>query len=592
MSFLHFLKRSYLLGTVFVLCATILLSGCQQTPPQNYISALTSKKGVQLERFLPNETIFFLRAGINNETEKNNLTRLLQYFPQEDLQNFSGFIESSFNEYFNNENLNFTKDIMPALGSDAQLVASIVDISPKQVDVMQIIDTSILVFIPLAETENFAKVLETGLTKDGFKKTTYAGIPLYEKNEPVTYVALYQDVLMVSNIELGIKAALDRISQNQTSLLQNKNYQKAVSTMNSGIGFVYVDTPVFTKKIMKINTNMNTQTESSSQQNAAPKIYSNIIDTEALKISAENDGIRISGTAYINEQKAKEWSIDPQQLPSSPAYLYKKILAEKVLYYLEGYNLKKIAALNWPIYEQIEGFQDGIQTIKFILAFQGIDVEKDILSFMDKGFALTIRGGFWVIPGIDIYVDAESNPESAKKVIEKLHSSITTFLQNAANSTDETQLSDFLVNEKISDYNYRLRIDFSKIPPEQRALAPEEIINNGLQINYGINKDNLLYINSIPSTSTKTIADDETFKKSLQNLTKTNGIGYINPGQITEYLGIIQTEMEKEGSLTAERKTIFEKVIAYISPFKSIIFSSGEVQGAEITMEGFIHIAK
>lgn len=603
MSFLSLFQRSYFLGTIFTLCGLFLLSGCQQAPDQSYTSVLVSKKGIEVERFLPTETIFFVKAGASSESQQKNLQQLLQHFPQEDQKALWDSIATSFNEYFKNENLTFEKDVLPAVGDNIQAAMAITKITVEQGEeeyVKKSVPMDMLVFIPLVEAEQFAKVLDSALIQSGFEKTQYNNVPLYGKNKESsseTYMALYEDILVIGNNKSEIQAALDRVSKKETSLIEQENYQKTVTALKDSIGIMYMDMPIFIKEMRKISTYQSMyQTGNTTQQMVTPA-YTEIIKSEAISISAENDGLRFYGKALINEEKAKELHIDPQDLASGAAYLYKKIPAEKVIYYGEAYNIKKVLELNATAYEQMEGFKEGLQNLKFFLALQGIDAEKDLLAFMDKGFAFVIREGYWLVPGIDLYIDAGSQPEGAEKVMEKIHNAINTYFlnQNAADPVEELQpkLSEMFLNEKVSDNNYRFSFNFSKIPSEELTTIPKEIVEKGIQITYGVNNDNLLYISFIPATTTKTLADDETFKKA-QEFVKgmENGIGYINPGEISRYLNLVQIMIEEKGPMPPETKTVFEKAKAYLTPFKSLIFASGAVKGSEMEIGGFLHIAK
>lgn len=602
MFFARSTRRSLYLGIFLSISGFLVLSGCQQTQnqvPANYVSALTSQKGVQVERFLPQDTVFFIKGGTTNEIQQKNLQQVLQNFPQEDLNMLSTFIGSGFDQQFSGENITFQKDVLPALGKNIQ--AAVAFLNWKQDNTMQTVETSMMIFVPLAETEKFSQVLDTGLKKDGYTVSQYNNINLYSKeastegyvatNEPSqTYITLYQDVLIVANNKTDLQSALDRMSTKGPSFIEEAKYQKALTSMNDGLGFMFIDTPVLLKEIR--NVAAANQTTSSSQQNLLPTSYADIIDSEMINISADNNGFKLLGKVYLNEAKAKELNISIQDFPSEPAYLYKKIPAENVAYFAEIYNLKKILETSGAVYQQMEGFKEVTENIKFSLALLGIDAEKDLLAFMDKGFAMVVRDGYWLIPGVDIYFDASSQPDGAKKVMTKFHDIID---QNLIKTIEQNQptMANVITNKEVSPNHYRFAIDFTKLPPKETATIPKEMIEKGLSIEYGVNDNNLAYISLLPTTSTKTIADDESFKKAQTFIQDAgNGVSYFNPQALLNYINLYMAMVEEKGTLPLEVKVIAEKAKAYISPIKSIIFSSGKLSNNETQFSGYIYISK
>jgi hypothetical protein len=238
------------------------------------------------------------------------------------------------------------------------------------------------------------------------------------------------------------------------------------------------------------------------------------------------------------------------------------------------------------IYKDLKGFDKVSKSINDGLLNVGIDPEKDLLSFLDKGFAFEVSDGGAMIPSVAFYIDAGSNPDGAKKVLSKIYDTV----QQALSQNKDQDAAKMIKHEKKEEgggLKYTLDVNLK---------AAEDTGNNPFDsfgIGYGLNADNLLYfgLNMSDKEGQKTLDQNPEFIKAKNHISGFDvGLGYFETAPLIAYADRMVDYLGRNGTMSQQDKDIYARIKKYIMPVKSIIFSSSRFSGDLAEMRGFVRI--
>jgi hypothetical protein len=236
-----------------------------------------------------------------------------------------------------------------------------------------------------------------------------------------------------------------------------------------------------------------------------------IIDHQTLVVRAEDTGLQFQAFVNANKSKAKEADISFDQIPHAAPYLFEEVPSADLLGYFESFGLKQALqeAEKLGSGDTLTALRDNARS------YLGMDFDEDILSFLDKGYALALHAnGEGLFPGITVYVDVSSNPEKAKELMDKMDGQLSGLI-----AVFEASLPGAFVKDTV-DINgetlTRIRIDLSAIPRGEDSPLPAAITDSPIALIYGIEGERLILSTaSVWEASDSTMISDSSLYQNL-----------------------------------------------------------------------------
>lgn len=537
------LIKALLLAAIF----SIFLTGC--TSKLELHDSEKSQQGVELENYLPTDTVLSFSINMNDEGQKNDFNTLIANFPQE---NSTKFIEGLFEELEME-----TEDLFPMFGDSARAIIAMSINSENQDD-----DPNIYLAATIEDQTKLETLLETWEKSEQFNEV------IYDNDDEDFYIAIYKDTVLLTNKKQLRLESLRRMKNNEESLLSNEMFKKAYEKMQKPyIASFYINYENYFEFITTLE-----ETE------VYPvKLKENFDLAILMAIYAENDGFKlISLPAYSGE-----FNIEYHE-----PYLYNGIPGDNVIVYMESYGLKQaFEEVFEKMYEFDEDTSKELRKAELLIKKTvDLDLREDILSFMDKGFAFVLQQNNTMIPAISIYVDASSNPESAQKVIDLLDAAMQQaydgMIAEASSNVDINRLLTKDVVEIGKSEIHKMSFDFSTMTEEELLAAglPSGLFTEPIEIYYGLTVNNYLLISTytgldVDFGEVKTIGDNteiiaarEMFKDYPYNLS------YVSVDKAFEYVDVLFESMEKvQGPMDDKTREAYELVKSFLAPIKYMI---------------------
>ncbi|MEZ4087328.1 MAG: DUF3352 domain-containing protein [Candidatus Gracilibacteria bacterium] len=574
--------RKYSFIFVISLCAMAILGGCQTQEQGDMPSMLETAEGVKAESFFPEDTVMAMKFGTDSSDQKENLDRLKTFFPQDGLNFVMEELARDFNADFEGSGVTFEDDLLPALGDESEVFLGFFgNFSAEE-------EPNILVVLSLAQPEKFVEWMSTEVENGQGSMQPYKDYEIYSGPESDSYIVHYKDVLVVGDSLENLTAALDRADTGAISLLSNAGYQRGLETVGDGVAFFYID-PSFSADVLKSDT-------AAMEEMGDMESFINVLeafDGEMFTFIAEPEGLRIKGTVYGDAEKWEELK-NIANFDVMQSYLYKEVPGDGIVMYSEGSGLKKSFNVLGEFYGSIEGYQEGMNQLKAALVSQGLDLEDDILSFMDKGYAFALYDQGGIIPGFGIFIDAGSNRDGALKTMGVIAQNIEVGLQSLPPEAEGVIV--FEKNEEGSEY--RLSVDFSALPEEEAVGIPPQIAGENIEFHFGVNDDDLAYfaLYSGFDEDWGTVAENEAFTSALDMIPGYDrSVGYFDIDGIMGYVDrVMRFAMVMEGGSEedVDAMTEYQMVREYLAPMKSLVMGGAKAGDSSVELEGFVTIGE
>jgi len=562
---------------LFALVAVFVISGCQQKSDMNQPSVFISPEGVKAEVFVDPSAFMMFKFGTSDATQRQNLDNLGSYFPGDGFDMLMKEVTSEFDEDFAEHGVTFEEDLLPAVGENFQLMVSFSGA------VSETEDPALTAVLSVADPAAFENWLTKAVGDGNGAVQNYKSHKIYINPDKGTHVVFYKDVIVATNRMSEMRNALERAEGSVDSLLQNASYQKGLAQMPDAIGLFYIDPSVIYEQMQ----NNSLQTEEMKEQLGEMADILKAIDGEIFAFTAEPDGIRMHGLVYGDPEK---WEALQGflALDMDPIYLYEQVPGEGTMLYSESFNAKENLNTTFAMYKNMPEFDEMMQVLDDALAEVDLDFKDDILSFMDRGLAYSLRDTGSIIPSIGFYVDARSNREGAEKVMNVIFESIVDALSS------DPELESFISHKKFSTKggdSSSLVLDISSAPDVDDI--PKDLLQLKPAFNYGVNADGLAFFEIVvKDDGGAPLAQNSSFKRSLDNLKGYEyGVAYLDVEQFMTYVNrVVDFAMGLEGG-SADDLVEYEIFKSYVSPVKSIIFASKKPEVGQVQMQGFIEIS-
>ncbi|MCD6109498.1 DUF3352 domain-containing protein, partial [bacterium] len=546
------------LFTVFTFMAT----GCFGPAKVNLSNNEKSAQGVAIENYLPQDTIMMGSISTQDKNQRENLQKLLGYFPKEEAKTLWESLTKELGPKLKEANITYEDDLAPLFDDNFRITLGLKE--DKQ--------TTYIAFT-LADTKKANALIEKTLNKDNKESLTKGeafGSTIIDDEKGKIYMALYKDTFLLTNSKESRDSALKRIVKNEPSILSDKNFKEAYNRLpkpNLGIGYINM------KQLLNI------MYDSKKGQPLNKNQLANTVLGEAFALTAEQDGLRINASVSF-DKNAKEFTSFKYIKP----YMYKKIPGEKLIMYSESAGLKDIINLEMELLGKEKDVKENFAEMKETLKKTfNLDFDNDILSWMDKGFALVIQQNDMIIPAISVYIDASSNPEGAKKVLSLIDNgmqqAVESMLQNAPEGLDATKI---IKKDTVKFGNSSInRVSF-----DVTGLSDEELLNAGLpsgifvkpvEIYYGLTDDDYFLFSTYSGldmdfTNTKTVMNNEIIKDAGKYIKDYEyQLSYISLDKAISYADNFIGYMQKIQGPNENIENGFNKVKKYLSPIKYIV---------------------
>ena len=535
-----------------------------------------------MESAFPSDTMILFKFGVNDVAAKEALQKLVTFLPGDLNKGLLSVVAQWFIESFPGAD-GPEEDFIGAIGEDSGFMFGISGNigAPSDPDMALAMVVSDAGFI-----ESFMK--KSVLLGSGFAER-YGIFKIYDGIDGNSFVAVYKDIVILTNGIESMHEVLDRLALGGKSLLSNAAYEKGLGLTVNSFAYVFVD-----PKISKLSFDAAANLSGLKDSNIGKLL--DMLDGEFIAFSAEPTGIRLVGSVYGDPQKWEEvQKLFDLGKPSS--YMFNTVPGDDVIFYLEGFNLKEAAKIVESVYSKTPEFSQMFPLLRIVLAANGLDLEKDVLSFMDKGFAIALYGGNSVIPGFGVFVDSSSNNPAAEKFMSIIFSRLGDVISNLQSNADYAifGIDKFLTHAAKSSktgIDYGLILDLEKMS----ALLGFDVYPAGMdltraELHYGVRSDNLAYFalfNDFEKQAYTPLGQNETFLDARKNIDGLDyHVGYFNIVSALDYVDkVAGFDLQTSDPDLAE----YALVRSYFAPFKSFIFGSMQNNSGEVEFQGFLKI--
>jgi hypothetical protein len=434
--------------------------------------------------------------------------------------------------------------------------------------------------VPLTLPEKALELLNKEAEKGNYEKQAYKDGAVYVQKAGGTFISIQGDVLVLANEMAVLQKAID--NQTGTNLLVNADYQKGIQGMPKGVMSLYIDVHRYLDTVVA----MAKETGATQMQLDDSGDFS----SESIVIVAEADGFRLKGNVLGS---GKDSLFKDLYGSSSMA---SKVPGKNVAFYVQGTNLARLIAMEGAMYKNMEGFSEIGQKMDAFFTTQGIDMNSEILAFMDKGYALSMGTSDGLIPWMGMYMDVSSRPEGAKKLFGLMYLGIDSALTQAKEEPGFSKLVDHKKLDEKDSLWYQVSLKLNEAP-EFMASPAKEITSEPISLKYGVGADNMSSILFAPDSviaDTTHLADDKLFQEMKGKLNGLEGsLTYVNVGLMVDYFKkIVDFGVANGGNTSPEDVEAFNLVVSYIKPVKGMVFGAKAISDTQVQAEGFILIQK
>jgi hypothetical protein len=586
-------RVKYLTPAVLTLgvLSLFLFSACQQTP--NVSGRFVSEKGVNIEAALPVDTFLLAKLGSRDAGQLSNLQTLNSYFPNDPLGSMVKEFNTGFKEGSKLEEagLDYDKDILPILSPKTEVIAAIAPGEGNSMDKIKGI-----LAMTLADEVKFDGLLNKQVEKKVFKKESYNNQEYYTQlNESAekAYILRLKDTAFVFTDLQSMKTGLDNLGIDKVGLAGNQAYQRAMQNYIPSIAFIYGDFA----KVTEFLKNTGSDGDALTKALGGSRFESNgadAVESETVVITVEKEGVRFLATV-LGKSGGDLKKVGGAMEKS---YLMHKINAKYPLIYSEAYGLRQAYDGFIKIAEKDAEMADGIKQMKEFLAAQDLDLEKDVLSFMDKGYAFVLEDTDSVFPALGIYLDAGSNAAGAAKVAGKIDKGLDEVWREML--VDSPQLSMLISKETvIPDQLWKYKLNLDPLLVDAPAEIAKKLSGQKVELYYGMLPENIFVIALKPDLEktygqSPIVFDGDEFKKALSYLKGADfGVTYLAPSQVFVYMDrVLKLVAEANGGHSMGDMTQYQQAKNYVNPIKSFVTASRGIEKEKLVVEAFLHIGQ
>ncbi|MFA6528098.1 MAG: DUF3352 domain-containing protein [Candidatus Gracilibacteria bacterium] len=378
-------------------------SGCGGS---NFEALNSSDSGILIEKLLPKDSSFVVSITTRDADQRASFDEFIKNFPEGD-----GLIEK-MQGGFADLGMDYETDVKPILGENGFRL------------VMAYSGTDTYAVMTVADEVKAQEWLDSMVARGEGTKTQLSDIDVYvtaaaDGSGGESYTALLSDLLIVTGTSSALVNANGQLlSDDSESLLSNEDYMASVDKLEDAYtGYFYV------------NKNALEQMTSLSNMPSVLGMGSSLVSSQIFSFGFQDNAIEFYGYENGDKTKIDDLGFGFDEMGGDGMYLAENIPGDNLLFYEETGSFDKAIDL------LIENYAGDTQTPEaakaeistYVTQYLGMDFEKDLMSFLDKGYVISVNGGGdSVLPGISIVVDVSSNVDAAKEFMDKIDVQLST----------------------------------------------------------------------------------------------------------------------------------------------------------------------
>ena len=573
---------------ILLLSVLLVLPGCLRTKS---FESHASAEGLMAEAFLPADVTGVFSYSLMNDEQFVAVQAMDGALGEE------GKISQTFAENFNKEfeeldgaDLSFEGDLMPALGTQFRFVTGARS-DAAGTSVSGDADSEAFMIVTLEDPSAMEAALEKLLDAEGFTFKKLSDVDAYVHEENEFYAAVYKDLLMVANKPEALveMAGMDE----DDSLWADEKYQDALARV--GEDHLFFSFSGGGVAALESAASLADDAADGAVDGAAEDIAGEALDaaidlvtSQLMIVRAEADGLRFDIYMNADEEMASAANFAFDFAPSEEAYLFEEVPADGLILYYETFGLKqqveeeraRVAAAG------VSGEVPYAAAENFIRSYFAMDFEEEVLSFLDKGYAMTVHQGGGAFPGFSVYVDVSSDVDGAQTLLDKLDEQISGLmlvLEIALPGTvslGETEIAGQSFNS--------LEVDLSKLPEEQAAALPSVLTIEPITLAYGLLDDKLLLTTAgVWERTSETILDSslyESLEGELEGVS--NGLFLLDTAGVASFMETWRS-LRTQLNLGVSEDTV--ELETLLNAFVGLIAAS-EAKELENHISGFVKL--
>jgi len=525
-------QRRLLIAAFFVFALALTSCGGGMDFDSHY-----SDTGLIPENFLPGDVGMLFSYSLRDSVQYTAVQAVEAKLG--DAGRVSRTFADQFDEQFKDLGVDFARDVQPALGDQFRALYALrmtgsntENTTPEAFGVLTLKDP--------AKLETLFDVL---VDAKQVEMKTLDGATAYVNNDKSFYAVIHDDLLLMADNADNLMAMLKQDSD--TSFWASDTYQDALLDVGSD--------QVLYAMIFPANYLGAPSLPGSFSLSDIPSI----IDHQTLVVRAEEAGLRFQAFVIADEEKAKAVDVSFDAIPHSDPYLFKDVPSEHLLGYFESFGLKQSLDEATKLGAQIE-LLDTLRTQT--RTYFGMDFDEDILSFLDKGYALAFhQNGTGILPGMSVYVDIASNPDGAKELVDKVDGQLSGLIASFGAALPGVFTKDTVtVNGATLS---RIKVDLTSIPRTADSPFPTAITDSPIELIYGIVGERLLISTATAWEAAKpvSIADSTLYKDLGAELTGvTEGLILVDAQELAGYAATLRALREQLDLQNSEEATSIE----------------------------------
>lgn len=359
--------------------------------------------------------------------------------------------------------LDFEEDLKPALGDQFRMIYGVRPVKDG--------DPENFAVVTLEEPSKMTDVLSKLADEDQLSFKKLSELDAYIKEDSGLYMAVKDDLLLVASSGENLVTMSEM--EEDSSLWGSEAYQDTLESIGPNYLLYGVMYPsVYTDDL-------------SLPAGFSVSNIPEVVDQQVMVVRAEADGLAFDAWVNADKQKAKEAEIAFDAVPRSEPYLFKEVPSDGLVAYYESYGLAQT-------FEEARKLGDDTASLEkaeqFTQSYFGMDFE-DLMSFMDKGYALVVHKNSGVIPGITLYFDVSSDKENAQAFIDKVDSQLGGLLLIAQSAMPGAITKD---TTTWGDAEFaRIKVDLTSLASAESPL-PSGLTANAIELVYGLDDDRMV----------------------------------------------------------------------------------------------------
>ena len=450
--------------------SAVMLTSCKDQTVS--FAEQTSAGGLIPEQFIPADIGMFLSYSLLNDEQFEATQKILEKIGDPDKA--SETIADNFENQFGDLGIDYKTDLEPAFGDQYRVIFA----AKSGPETASGSTTEAFSVVTLEDPAMMKSTLDRLVTEEKMALENVSGEDAYRSADGKLFTSVHEDLFFVSDSAENLLGMINM--DEEESLWASDEYQDDIERVGGDhVFYVLIYPQAFG----------NLQSELASTGLGLQGMAA-ILSNEGLVVRAEEDGFRFDGFAIGDKAKAKEIGSDVSfdRIPKNKAYLFKEIPSSGLMAYIENSSLKQTLELAQELNSEDYGLSSFETTVR---NYFGMDLQDDILSFMDKGYAIALhQNGEGIVPGITIYFDVSSDAANAKTFMDKIDAQLSSLIMvfeqalPGAISKSTTEIEGVELNT--------LELDLSKLPNTSASPLPAVVTGSSVKLSYGIIDDRLL----------------------------------------------------------------------------------------------------